>query len=148
MDQERPLGEGVLVHVLADGVEERLAAPARPIGEAHPLDEPDRRVGDVADRVGVVVSARGGGGADDVDSGSVGVQHVPAPGEQRLVGGGCRTRVVGVELRPPERADVGLVPNDDVIDRREADNGVLRIAAELGSRGIILRRATRAAVNG
>jgi hypothetical protein len=76
------------------------------------------------------------------------MQHVPAAGEQRLVGSGCRARVVGVELRPPERADVRLVPDDDVVDRREADNGVLGIAAKLGARGVVLRRARRVAVDG
>ena len=138
VDQERPLAEAVLVHVLADGVEQRLRPPTRPEGVAHLRDEVHRRVGDVAHRVWVVVPARRAGRADHVNGGPVRVQDVPTTGQQRLVSRGRGARVVRVELRPPKGADVRLVPDHDVVDRREASHGILGIGAELGSRGVVL----------
>ena len=98
MHRPRRLGRALRVDVVAEGVEDRPRPAGRAVRGAHTQQERGR-----------ILVRRGG--VDHVHARAERVQAVPAAREERLVG-------LGTGL--PERRVVDLVPDYDVVDRRDA----------------------------
>ena len=136
----RPLVRAGRIRVVPEGVEEWTRPPARAIGSSHPPDERRRRVRDVRERVGIVIAPDGGSGADDVDGRPQRVEGVPAAREQRHVARWCVTRAGHVVLGFPEKPEVGLVPDHEVVDLRIASDQPAEVRAVLVPGTVVERR--------
>src|SRR5215213_2826267 len=108
---------GRAVDVLAPGIEDACPAVRTTVSLPHLLDEVPRGVGDVRAGARVVVAARRDRG-DDTDRRVRALDRVVAARHQRLIRGGRSARAVAIELRLPEVAQVGLVPDVDGCDLR------------------------------
>ena len=116
MRPPRSLGCMNRVDVVADDIEEGQLTPTFPILAAQLAHESGRRMRHVADRVRVVVPARGRGRRDHLHVRIDVVEEVPATAEKLAVGRGGSARSVLVELGAPEERLVRLVPDREVAD--------------------------------
>ena len=143
MPPPRSLCRGLPVRVEAEGVEQRSLPAHGTVGLTFLPDEAARRMRDVRDGIRPVVAGRGKAAVDHVDVRTYRVQHVVAAREQLCVRL-RRDTVVALELRPPERALVHLVPDDEVADLRKA----LGDTREVGAVVVAVALAERHAVAG
>jgi hypothetical protein len=106
MPSPRSLCRAQSVGVVPNRVEDRCAAPARPVGPTQLADKSARRVRDVAERVEIVVAARRDR-QDLVHIGPEAVQDIPTAGEQSLIRRRSETGTARAELRLPEKTGLG-----------------------------------------
>ena len=122
------VGRAVRIRVEAERVHQRPRTATRPVPGAERAQEPDRRGRDVAPRFRLVVPARRQPDADDLERGIDGLERV-VPRREIAAEARCgHVRAPCVELRPPERGLVRLVPDDELphLRVRAGDRGDVR----------------------
>ena len=140
------VGRDVGIRVEAEPVHQRPLAPARPVPAAERGEEAHGRGRDVAPRERPVVPARREADADHGELWIHRLERVVSRREERAEGaGGALARAR--ELRPPERALVRLVP-DDELPHLGVRAGRARPARRRTPRGARARSRSRAADTG
>ena len=135
----------VRVRVQREAVHDRQCAPARAVSDAERLEERGRR-GRGPDPVRTVATSRRERTAPDAEGRIDGLQRVVRLGKQLEVGRSGGVRPVGCELREPETIEVGLVADDDVVERRERARQCRGVLRELRLCGRVQRGRARAGV--